>query len=134
MSDQATINYAGRFTRVVVPTRLFWWAIAFSVFPLVGGLAIFVAWLITRAEFLPVTGFVWMGIGVLFVICSAVCALVYLIQEWTRGTRSIQNRVLRLALVFVLIVSNFAAAFLIGDAVMTVQIRDAKAHGAPVRD
>jgi len=85
-------------------------AVVCGVVPLVAGIGIFVAWLITRATWLEGAGVLTMVAGVGLVAAGTVFLAIYVVAAWRRRELSRRRIFVRAAGVLALYGANFVAA------------------------
>ncbi len=94
-------------------------AVLCGVLPLVAGIGIFVAWVITEASWLTMAGLLTINVGVYAVVVGLVLLIVYMSWAWQGGQIPRRRLVGQTLAVVALFAANFVAA---GGAVMGAQV------------
>src|ERR1700733_11577000 len=94
--DPVVINYANADTPGKDSSVLYRWAIGLALFPLFGGIAIYILFLLTSANIWAEAGLYWLGFGILLVTASAIVALVHAAKDWSAQIRSKRRILARL--------------------------------------
>jgi len=85
-------------------------ALVFGVAPLASGIAIFLAWVLSRADWLMMAGIITIYVGVCSVAVGAVCLAIYLWKSW-RSRTVLRRRLLWHAIaILALYAANFVGA------------------------
>ena len=85
-------------------------ALFLGVAPLVTGMVIFAAWVLSRAEWLMAAGVITIYVGMCAVAVGAVCLAVYLWQSWRSKAIARRRLVCQAIAVLGLFLANFLAA------------------------
>ena len=85
-------------------------ALLFGIAPLAAGIIIFIAFALTRADWLMDAGVFTIYAGICSVTLGGVCLLVYVVSSWRREAIPRRRIVLRTGLVLALYATNFVAA------------------------
>jgi len=98
-------------------------ALFFGTIPLVAGIAIFVAWVLFRAEWLMLAGVITIYAGLCAIAVGAVCLAVYLWRSWRSGTVPRWRLVWQTVAVLALFLANFIAADAAVSGAMLIEAR-----------